>query len=532
MEQLDILILNTAHQKAVGTGKGGASIKTAGIIVEYNPLHNGHAYHYAEAKRLSGADAVIAVMSGPFLQRGEPAVVGKWARAEMALALGCDLVIELPVAFAAQPAEWFAYGAVSALAATGVTDTLVFGSESGDLSRFERLAERLAEEPEAFRDLLRAQLVRGISYPAAYAAATAAYAAADSGGCGGGGSSDGSSGGNGGGESEGRRRSGEGRGESEDHSGGGDYSLSGDGEGLIRGGGCDASGESRSAGGYSSDCGKGLVVQPNDILGLHYCLALRRLHSRIKPLTITRRGAGYHQRDADEGGFASATAIRRLLIGGGSDAQAAGDAAAADMSRRAAGLAAARPYMPAFAAAILEREWLAGRGPIDWERFAAPLLHTLISRTPEELAGCFEVTEGLEHRIKGALPKLDYEEGALVSQLLAALKTKRYTAAKLQRTLLRILLNHSKADLSRDVLSHGVPYLRILGFSAKGQRLLKRMKTTATVPVVIKATRESSPLLELDIRAAALYALAHPIQESRELYRDYYQSPLQADAPE
>lgn len=445
--------------------QGGTSIKTktAGIIVEYNPLHNGHAYHYAEAKRLSGADAVIAVMSGPFLQRGEPAVVGKWARAEMALALGCDLVIELPVAFAAQPAEWFAYGAVSALQATGVTDTLVFGSESGDLRRLERLAERLSDEPEAFRDQLRAQLIRGVSYPAAYAAATAAYSA-----------------------------------------------DSGDG------------GDSRS--------GEGLLVLPNDILGLHYCLALRRLHSRIAPLTITRQGAGYRERDAAAGGFASATAIRRLLSGGGPFAQAAGGAAAADMSRRAAGLAAARPYMPTFAAAILEREWLAGRGPIDWERFAAPLMHTLISRTPEELAGCLEVTEGLEHRIKGALPKLDYEEGALVGQLLAALKTKRYTAAKLQRTLLRILLNHSKADLSRDVLSQGVPYLRILGFSAKGQQLLKRMKTTATVPVVIKATRESSPLLELDIRAAALYALSHPIQESRELFRDYYQSPLQADA--
>lgn len=479
-------------------------------------MHNGHAYHYAEAKRLSGADAVIAVMSGPFVQRGEPAVVGKWARAEMALAMGCDLVIELPVAFAAQPAEWFAYGAVSALEATGVTDTLVFGSESGDLVRLERLAERLCEEPEEFRDLLRAQLIRGISYPAAYAAATAAYAANSGGGGGGSGDSSGS------GEGEGCNGDGQGDGS---HRRDGHNSDSGKGESRSRSG---------VFGGRSGDSGggEGLVVQPNDILGLHYCLALRRLHSRITPLVITRQGAGYHQRDADAGGFASATAIRRLLISGGSGTQAAGGAAAADMSRRAAGLDAARPYMPAFAAAILEREWLAGRGPIDWERFAAPLIHTIISRTPEELAGCFEVTEGLEHRLKGTLPKLDYEEGALVSQLLTALKTKRYTAAKLQRTLLRILLNHSKADLSRDVLSQGVPYLRILGFSAKGQQLLKQMKTTAKVPVVIKATRESSPLLELDIRAAALYALSHPVQESRELYRDYYQSPLQAHAAE
>lgn len=489
-------------------------------------------------------------MSGPFLQRGEPAVVGKWARAEMALAMGCDLVIELPVAFAAQPAEWFAYGAVSALEATGVTDTLVFGSESGDLCRLERLAERLSEEPEAFRDLLRAQLVRGLSYPAAYAAATAAYAA----GSGGGEGCRGESGNGGEGRSDGGESSGSGGGEGRSRSGdssSGGEERSHDGESGRDGGHSSGAGEGDSGGGSSESCsrgghssgesegrnrdgggGEGLVVQPNDILGLHYCLALRRLHSRITPLVITRQGAGYHQRDADAGGFASATAIRRLLIGGGSGTQAAGGAAAADMSRRAAGLDAARPYMPAFAADILEREWLAGRGPIDWERFAAPLIHTIISRTPEELAGCFEVTEGLEHRLKGTLPKLDYEEGALVSQLLAALKTKRYTAAKLQRTLLRILLNHSKADLSKDILSQGVPYLRILGFSAKGQQLLKQMKTTAKVPVVIKATRENSPLLELDIRAAALYALSHPVQESRELYRDYYQSPLQIDAAE
>ncbi|MGG4484147.1 nucleotidyltransferase family protein, partial [Paenibacillus illinoisensis] len=95
-------------------------MKAVGVIVEYNPLHNGHVYHLNEAKRLSGADALVAVMSGPFLQRGEPAIVGKRARTEMALHAGADLVIELPVAYAVQPAEWFAFGAVSLLHRTGV----------------------------------------------------------------------------------------------------------------------------------------------------------------------------------------------------------------------------------------------------------------------------------------------------------------------------------------------------------------------------------------------------------------------------
>ncbi|MDU4697709.1 MAG: nucleotidyltransferase family protein, partial [Paenibacillus sp.] len=122
-----------------------------GLIVEYNPLHNGHAYHFAEAKRLTGAEAVIAVMSGDFLQRGEPALVDKWARAEMALRLGVDVVLELPVAYAAQPAEWFAYGAVALLDATGLTTHLCFGSEAGALTALLPLAERLAEAAEQGR---------------------------------------------------------------------------------------------------------------------------------------------------------------------------------------------------------------------------------------------------------------------------------------------------------------------------------------------------------------------------------------------
>ena len=73
-------------------------MRTVGIIVEYNPLHNGHVYHCQQARRLSKSDAVVAVMSGHFLQRGEPALTNKWARTEMALSMGVDLVIELPVA--------------------------------------------------------------------------------------------------------------------------------------------------------------------------------------------------------------------------------------------------------------------------------------------------------------------------------------------------------------------------------------------------------------------------------------------------
>lgn len=150
-------------------------MRTVGIVVEYNPLHNGHLYHIQQSRKITGADAVVAVMSGHFLQRGEPALADKWARTEMALRAGCDLVLELPVAYSSQPAQWFAYGAVAVLHAAGVVDTLCFGSESGDADTLLRIADRLAEEPEAVGSELARLLKEGLPYPTAYAESVRRY---------------------------------------------------------------------------------------------------------------------------------------------------------------------------------------------------------------------------------------------------------------------------------------------------------------------------------------------------------------------
>lgn len=150
---------------------------TVGLIVEYNPFHNGHLYHLQESVKAASADAVVAVMSGHFLQRGEPAAMDKWARTEAALRGGCDLVIELPVAYATQAAEWFAYGAVALLEATGVVDAFCFGSESGELDLLRQAAVTLADEPHGFRERLHSRLKTGMSYPAAHSAALAEHLA-------------------------------------------------------------------------------------------------------------------------------------------------------------------------------------------------------------------------------------------------------------------------------------------------------------------------------------------------------------------
>ncbi|APQ58997.1 nucleotidyltransferase [Paenibacillus polymyxa] len=152
-------------------------MKTLGMIVEYNPLHNGHVHHWEESLRITGAQRTVAVMSGPFLQRGEPAITDKWSRTEMALAMGVDLVLELPVAYAVQPAEWFARGAVALLHAMGIVDALCFGSESGDIAPLRALARVLAAESAELKAGIAQRLSSGASYPAAYAGAAAALAA-------------------------------------------------------------------------------------------------------------------------------------------------------------------------------------------------------------------------------------------------------------------------------------------------------------------------------------------------------------------
>ncbi|MHB1454950.1 MAG: tRNA(Met) cytidine acetate ligase [Saccharofermentanales bacterium] len=138
---------------------------TVGIICEYNPLHNGHLHQIRKVREIFGEDcAVIAVMSGNFVQRGEAAVLDKWSRARAALQCGVNLVIELPAVYAAASAELFASGGVAIAASTGICDYLVFGSESGDLHELEAIADVLAEEPEAFRAYLKQHLDEGLSF--------------------------------------------------------------------------------------------------------------------------------------------------------------------------------------------------------------------------------------------------------------------------------------------------------------------------------------------------------------------------------
>lgn len=412
-------------------------MRTVGLIVEYNPFHNGHLYHLRQSAKITKADAVVAVMSGNFLQRGEPAMWDKWTRTRMALAGGCDLVIELPVAYAAQAAEWFAHGAVSLLEATGVVDAFCFGTESGRLDPLLRAAELTAEEPTAFRTLLKSKLETGMSYPTAYSETIQTY---------------------------------------------------------LQEQGCDEATD------FPFD-------QPNHTLGLHYLIAHKRIRGRMEPFTIAREKAQYNQTSLSDGTIASATAIRKLLLESGA-------------------LEETRPFVPGSTYDIMAERMASGIPPVRWEHYKDTLFHTLLTSGTRRLSDLREITEGLEHRMLNALPGL--QEWSF-DALLALLKTKRYTRTKLQRSLLSILLGHAKSDFTPEQLAGGVQYIRVLGFTEKGQSLLKRMRSTASLPVLMSAARppEQYRYLELDVQASHAYMLGMPgATLPADLFRDYRDKPI------
>lgn len=147
----------------------------SGIIVEYNPLHNGHLYHINKTKELTNCDGLICVMSGNFAQRGIPSSIDKWTKTKMALDNGVDLVIELPTIYSVSSAEFFSYGSVSLLNSLGIVNNICFGSEHGDINDIYNIANILLQEPIEFKSLLKTYLSKGIVYPQARANALYDY---------------------------------------------------------------------------------------------------------------------------------------------------------------------------------------------------------------------------------------------------------------------------------------------------------------------------------------------------------------------
>jgi len=225
-------------------------MKILGIITEYNPFHNGHLYHLFKAKEITGADYVVAVMSGNFLQRGEPAIINKWARTKMALNAGVDLVIELPFVFSTQDANGFAFGAIKLLDSLQIIDYLCFGCETDNLDTLYSVSNFLHIEPQKYKELIVHNSKNGYEFPRARAQALCEY-----------------------------------------------HRIFGidDLEKIS-----------------PLELSK-LLKYPNNILALEYIKHLINLKSKIKPIAIKRIGAGYHQKNI-KGKISSATSIRNEIL--------------------------------------------------------------------------------------------------------------------------------------------------------------------------------------------------------------------------
>lgn len=141
--------------------------RVLGIIAEYNPFHNGHKFHLQESIKKGGTDYTVAIISGNFVQRGNPSIINKWQKAKMALDCGVDLVIELPTIYSISSAENFAFGAVQILNSLKIVDKLSFGTETDDLAGLNNIANLLIEEPKEYLNLLHTELKKGNSFPKA-----------------------------------------------------------------------------------------------------------------------------------------------------------------------------------------------------------------------------------------------------------------------------------------------------------------------------------------------------------------------------
>ena len=334
-----------------------------GLIVEYNPFHNGHLHHIQEVDRLFEDNIKIAVMSGDYVQRGEPSLINKFEKTKVALSQGIDIVIELPAFYSTQSAEIFAKGSVNLLNKLSCSH-IVFGSESNDLDKLKRIAT--ISMTKEFELSLREFLAEGLSYPTAFSKAL-----------------------------------------------------------------------------FDEKLGS------NDILALEYLRAIKTINSKIEAYSIKREKTGYYDDEKDN--FASATYIRKVLL----DCN----------EKKEDKLNKIKNLVSEFSFKNLEENFGVFLCLSDFY----DLIKYNIIKNYLELKNIQDLETGLENRLyKYSLENLSFED--FFNKVL----TKRITISRLQR-----ILSHSLFGLTETItkkIKNKVPFVKILGFSTKGQEYLNYLK--------------------------------------------------------
>ena len=374
-------------------------MKVAGIIAEYNPFHNGHAL-LAYKAREAGATHVVAVMSGNFVQRGEPALMHHTVRTKAALECGIDLVLQLPSVYAVSSAQSFARAGVEILDGTGIVDWLVFGSECGNTDKITETAELIYFDE--IKPNISDELDKGITFAAAR-------------------------------------------------------------ENALRK--------------ISPECAD-IIQSPNNILGVEYAAALKRINSKIIPLTFARVGAE-HDSTQSNGDIASASLVREFI-----------------KSRREFA-----DFVPDKAEAIYRDAAIS-----DIKLIENAILYKMKTTTAEALSLAPDVSEGIENRIINAA-----KEAKTLEELYTLAKTKRYTHARIRR----IIINHFLCVTAEDA-AISAPYIRVTGFGEKGAELIRMLKKTAKLPVITKASDvadaggNAQKIFSLECTASEIFSLCLP----------------------
>ena len=376
-------------------------MNVVGIIAEYNPFHEGHAYQIQKAKEQCGAEFAVVVMNGDYVQRGEPAIFDKYTRTKEALLGGADLIFELPVRFGLSSAGDFAMGGVLALNALPFVTHLCFGTETGDLTPLLQAATFLCDEPDSYRTRVKHFVKQGILYPKARSLAL--------------------------------------------------------------------------------DAESGLPTEtwdsPNNILGLEYCVALQKLHSKIKPFTIRREGQGYHDNDTPAlSDFPSATFLREKI--------------------RKAG----------------EKENLS------LSDFSSLIGYSLL--TAKDLCRIKDITPDLSDRIRNELPK--YRE---INEFVKTIKNPSLTTGRIKRSFFQCLFDIEKEEPV-------MPYLRVLGMKKEASSLLSQ-KENASCQILTKLAFDvpkmddtAKKLFAKDLLASDLYRQVFCHKYNQTLPNEYQHSPI------
>lgn len=384
-------------------------MRAAGIIAEFNPFHNGHEYLVSMARN-SGADVVAAVMSGNFVQRGGCAIADKFTRAKAAVMSGVDIVFEMPQPFALGSAERFARAGISILDSCGCIDTLVFGSECGDITLLKSAAD------VDILDSVSLLMKHGLSYPKAVRQALS-----------------------------------------------------------------DELGQENAE----------KISAPNDMLAIEYIKAIKYYNSNIEPVCIKRKGAE-HDSDISCGQFASASMIRDIMKKGGGDFSA---------------------YIPNNTIPLWNEAFDLGRCPADMTYNERGVLAILRCMSADEIARLPDVSEGLEHRIYNAVRR-----SVSLDEVISHAVCGRYTAARVRR-----LITCAYLGITSDTARSAASYIRVLAYNNNGIEILRTMKKTSRLPILMKARdlkNISCSLLDTDLRAGDLYALC--LQAAAKCGDDYY----------